>query len=134
MATAGWGQARVNRAVDDQPLMLNGEPVNGIGTHAVSVIEYDQLPEGYDTFTARGVITSGNQGRGSVQFQVLVDPPKKVVQDRRSVSVSLAELGVTGAVTVRDLWKREDIGTFTNTFTRAITKQSAGLYRISPQR
>jgi len=132
-ATAGWGQARVNRAVDDQPLTLNGQSVNGIGTHAVSVIEYDALPEGYDTFTAWGVITSGNQGRGSVQFQVLVDPPKKVVPDRSPVAVSFADLGIAGPAAVRDLWRRQDLGVFTNDFSREISIQSAGLYRISPK-
>jgi alpha-galactosidase len=133
MATAGWGQARVNRTVDGQPLTLDGQTVNGIGTHAVSVIEYEPLPEGYDTFTARGVITSGNQGKGSVQFQVLVDPPKKVVPDRSPVSVSFADLGVTGPAGVRDLWSRENLGVFTNSFTREIPIQNAGLYRVSPK-
>jgi hypothetical protein len=132
-ATTGWGEARVNRTVDDQPLTLNGQPVDGIGTHAASVIEYDNLPEGYDTFTARGVITSGNQGKGSIQFKVLVDPPKKVTPEQSPVSVSFTDLGITGPATVRDLWSRENLGTFTNRFTHTLSIQSAGLYRISPQ-
>ena len=132
-ATTGWGEARVNRTVDNQPLTLNGQPVDGIGTHAASVIEYDNLPEGYDTFTARGVSTSGNQGKGSIQFMVLVDPPKKVTPERSPVSVSFTDLGLTGPATVRDLWSRENLGTFTNRFTRTLPIQSAGLYRISPE-
>jgi hypothetical protein len=130
-ATAGWGETRVNRTADDRPLTLNGEPVDGIGTHAVSMIEYE-LPEGYDKFAARGLITPGSQGKGSIQFLVLVDPPKKVVPGRNSVFVSFADLGITGAAKVRDLWKREDLGVFTNNFSSDIPLQGAGLYRISP--
>ncbi len=133
LATAGWGEARMNRTVDDQPLTWNGTPVNGIGTHAVSVIEYDNLPAGYDTFTARGVITPGSQGKGSIQFLVLVDPRKKVVADQNSVSLEFADLGITDTAKVRDLWQREDLGIFTNRFSRDLPLKGAGLYRISPK-
>ena len=130
-ATTGWNEPRVNRTVDDQPLTLRGAPVNGIGTHAVSVIEY-ALPEGYDTFSARGVLTPGSQGQGSVQFLVLVDPHKKVMPERSSVAVAFKDLGIAGAARVRDLWKREDLGVFIDQFSRDIPLQGAGLYRVSP--
>ncbi len=51
-ASAGWGEPRVNRACDNQPLMVNGNQVEGIGSHAESVIVY-QLPEGYDTLKGK---------------------------------------------------------------------------------
>jgi alpha-galactosidase len=51
----------------------------------------------------------------------------------RSVSVSLADLGISGPVKVRDLWNHKDLGTFTGTFAQPINSHGAGLYRIHPQ-
>ena len=67
-ASAGYGEVHVMRTCEDHPLMVKGEHVSGIGTHAESTIVYD-LPEGYDTFTAKGVMSMS----GSVVFGVLVD-------------------------------------------------------------
>ena len=62
-ADSGWGEPRINRTCEDKPLTANGVAVEGIGTHSNSRIIFD-LPEGYDTFTATGVLTN----RGSVVF------------------------------------------------------------------
>lgn len=130
MATTGWGEVRKNRTNDDRPLMLNDQPVEGIGTHAISFIEFE-LPPGYDTFTARGITTMGSEGRGSIEFLVLVDPTKPS-HAPRTVSVKLADLGVEGSVKVRDLWAREDLGEFRDVFSREIAEHDGGLYRLSP--
>ena len=131
-ATAGWGEVRKNRAVDNRPLTLNGNPVQGIGTHGVSVIEFE-LPQGYDHFTAKGVITEGSQGRGSVRFAVMIDPVKQEKPQRRPVSVSFSDLGITGKATVRDLWNKQDLGVFSDTFEQELPLHGAGLYRLIPQ-
>jgi hypothetical protein len=132
VASAGWGEVRKNRTVDGRPLTLNGNTVEGIGTHAVSAIEFE-LPEGYDTFTSKGMITEGSQGRGSIQFCLLIDPEKKLKPDQSLVTVSFDDLGISGKVHVRDLWKKEDIGVFSDTFSREMPLHGAGLYRITPQ-
>lgn len=131
-ATAGWGEVRKNRTVDDRPLTLNGNPVEGIGTHGVSVIEFE-LPEGYETFSSKGIITEGSQGRGSVRFCVLIDPDKQVKPQRSRVSVSFSVLGITGKALVRDLWKKQDIGVFSDEFGQELPLHGAGLFRISPR-
>jgi hypothetical protein len=127
-ARAGWGEPRVNRTCEDRPLLVSGAEVEGIGTHAVSVIVYD-LPEGYDTFRARGALTQ----KGSVEFAVLADAGEKEIPDRSVVSVSFADLGLSGKARVRDLWKKEDLGVFSDRFNREIPLHGAGLYRVSPQ-
>jgi hypothetical protein len=131
LATAGWGTVRKHRTVDGRPLTLDGKPVEGIGTHSVSVIEFE-LPEGYDTFTSKGVITEGSQGRGTLEFCVLLDPQKRLKPDRSMVSVSFADLGITGKARVRDLWTRRDLGEFSDSFGTEVSLHGAGLYRISP--
>ena len=132
VASSGWGQVRVNRTVDDRPLTLAGQPVEGIGAHAVSMIEYE-LPEGYDTFRSRGIATPGGDGRARFQFLVLVDPDKNVVPERSVVKVVFADLGITGKVRVRDLWAGQDLGEFEGEFARELPLHGAGLYRISPR-
>ena len=51
----------------------------------------------------------------------------------RSVSVSLADMGFTGAARVRDLWSHKDLGVFRGTFTRDINSHGAGLYALQPR-
>jgi alpha-galactosidase len=131
LATAGWRKVQKNRTVDDRPLTLDGKSVEGIGTHSVSIIEFE-IPEGYDTFTSKGTITEGSQGRGSIEFLVLVDPAKQLKPERSKVSVSFADLGVTGKAKVRDLWERKDLGEFSGSFEQEIPLHGGGLFRISP--
>ncbi|MBP8606171.1 MAG: NPCBM/NEW2 domain-containing protein [Phycisphaerae bacterium] len=131
VAAAGWGEVRKNRTVDGRRLTLNGAAVEGIGTHAVSVIEFE-LPEGYETFTSRGMITEGSQGKGTLEFCVLVNPDKQVKPQYSRVSVSFADLGISGKARVRNLWTRQDIGVFTGSFDQELPLHGAGLYKISP--
>jgi len=49
-----------------------------------------------------------------------------------SISVSLADLGISGPAKVRDLWTHKDLGDFTGQFAPVINSHGAGLYRVSP--
>ncbi len=126
-ASAGWGQPRVNRTSEDQPLLVDGLPVEGIGTHAESKIVYD-LPEGYDTFSTKAVLTRD----GSVIFGVLVDRGTQNIQDESTVKVNFSDLGLSGKAMVRDLWAKKDLGVFDGSFAQSIPVHGAGLYRITP--
>jgi hypothetical protein len=125
--TAGWGQARINRTCEDKPLIVNDKTVEGIGTHSESVIIY-QLPEGYDTFSATGFLTE----KGSVVFGILVDKIAYDFPDKSNIKVDFNAIGLKGKVKVRDLWSREDLGTFDGNFTRELPQHGAGLYRLTP--
>lgn len=48
-----------------------------------------------------------------------------------SVPVTLATLGYSGAVAVRSLWDRADLGAVTGTFSPTIASHGAALYRLS---
>jgi len=52
----------------------------------------------------------------------------------REISVSLAELGFSASVKVRDLWNHKNLGSVTGTFTQTINSHGAGLYRIHPKK
>ncbi|MGC4033463.1 MAG: NPCBM/NEW2 domain-containing protein [Tepidisphaeraceae bacterium] len=126
-ASAGWGDARVNRSCDDKPLMVDGQNVTGLGTHADSVIVYE-LPDGYETFTTKGVMSD----TGSVIFGVLVDKGAQDVFDTSTVRVDLKALGITSKVRARDLWSGKDLGEFGDSFGQELPLHGAGLYRLSP--
>ncbi len=48
------------------------------------------------------------------------------------ISVTLAELGFKGAVSVRDLWAHQDLGKTTDAITATVNSHGAVLYRVSP--
>lgn len=49
------------------------------------------------------------------------------------VAVSFADLGIGDVAQVRDLWRQQDLGVFTNRFEQAVPVQGATLYRLSPR-
>lgn len=126
-ADSGWGNTRVNRTCEDQPLMIHGRSTEGIGTHSESTIIYD-LPEGCETFTTRGVMSH----KGSVVFAVLVDRGDEAISETSMVTVDFPAIGITGKAKVRDLWARKDLGVFDGSFGRELRQHASGLYRISP--
>jgi len=129
-ATSGYGEVKVNRTCENQPIIIDNKPAEGIGSHAESVIIYD-LPAGYTTFTATGVVT---QDRGSVVFGVLVSKGNVDLPETANVKVNFEAIGLKGKVKVRDLWSHKDLGTFNESFERELPQHGAGLYRISPLR
>jgi len=131
-ATAGWGSVQKNLTVDNQPIIFKGEKVSGIGTHSPSVIEFD-IPEGYDRFQSKGILTEGSGGKGSVEFVVLTEKARQDFPEESLVSVKLSDLGFTGETHIRDLWSHTDLGRFRDSFGQILPLHGAGLYRISPQ-
>ncbi|WP_428329301.1 glycoside hydrolase family 27 protein [Mucilaginibacter sp.] len=47
------------------------------------------------------------------------------------VAVSFAALGLKGKVSVRDLWKKQDIGTFKQAYHQQVNKHGAALFKLS---
>ena len=50
-----------------------------------------------------------------------------------TISLSLADIGMTGSVKVRDLWAEKDLGTSSGSVTATVNSHGAVLYRVSPQ-
>jgi len=132
IARAGYGEPQVGLSSSGHPIQVDGQNLKGIGTHSPSIVEF-ALPEGYDTFQARGMLSRNRPPGGSVEFVVLTEDARIQTPAKSRVAISLAELGFTGEVTVRDLWKRRDLGTFSEEFGADISQHGAGFYRISPQ-
>lgn len=127
-ATAGWGDARVNRTCDNSPLIVNNQRVEGIGTHSESVIIFP-IPEGYQTLTTTGVVT---QDQGSVQFGILLDKEAEDFPQTAKVSINFKDIGISGKAKVHDLWSHKNLGVFNGSFSIEIPLHGAGLYKLSP--
>lgn len=134
-ATAGWGQAMVNKSVSGGPLTVAGQTyATGIGTHANSLIEY-VLPAGYTRLrTAVGLDQAGavqNIG-GTTQFLVFTQNPlQPAPADSVRVPVALTELGFAHGCAVQDLWSGRALGPFANEFAPFVRRHGAGFYRLS---
>jgi len=46
------------------------------------------------------------------------------------LEVSLSDLGLSGSVTITDMWSGEKMGTYRNTFVQALSPHASGLYKI----
>jgi alpha-galactosidase len=128
-ATAGYGSAAVGHNIVGNPLNINGTTyADGIGTHAISIIEYE-LPSGYSSLTGIAGLDQGGasqtQLNPSIQFFIAATNGAAV-----PISVTLADLGFTGSVNIRDLWSHSNLGTFTGSFTSDIPDHGAGMYRL----
>jgi alpha-galactosidase len=131
-ASAGWGETRVNRNVEGKDLIRDGLPVAwGIGTHAESVIEFE-LPSGYVTFQAIGVLDPGSRGEGSVQFEVYTESAVHLTPTNATIQVPLADLGFHNRVRIRDLWAQRNLGEFSGTFRQELPSHGAALLRVGP--
>ena len=133
-ARSGNGEVRPGLAISGKPLLIDGQPAPGFGAHAPSIIEFN-VPAGYDTFRARARLSATRpEGKGgSVEFLVLTDTASNARPATATVRVALSELGIKGGATVRDLWKRADLGTVRDEVSVELPLHGAALYRVSPQ-
>ncbi len=51
--------------------------------------------------------------------------------DKINIEINWKELGITGEYTVRDLWKRKNLGKFSDSFKTETNPHGCGLYKIS---
>ncbi len=134
-AEALWGQVSTQKAPNGKPMSHNGQPVaRGIGIHAKSLIDYT-LPAGAVRFRVRAAlddeaVTPGREGK--VRMAVFTGGPGgDLEKSGLPVTVTLADLGFTGPVQIRNLWTHAALGEFQDTFSPQINWHGAGLYRIS---
>ncbi|MGB8490295.1 MAG: NPCBM/NEW2 domain-containing protein [Bacteroidales bacterium] len=134
-ATAGWGNATINKTVAGRTLTVdNKEYTNGIGTHSNSIIEYD-IPEGYDTFTALAGLDKEcieHTEGATVKFQVFTQYPSgSEPKDSLKINLNFKDLGLGGKCMVRDLWAKKDLGEYSDELSLYIRNHGARLVRIS---
>jgi hypothetical protein len=132
-ATTGWQGPEIGLNNEGSgPLLIDGvEYEDGIGTHAVSIIEY-LLPEGFTTLTGLAGLDDGGVDQdgssSSVRFAVtaLAGEPGAEIVD-----VDLSELGFDGEVRIRDLWAQSDVGTAQGIISTALGAHASGLFLLT---
>ena len=131
-ATSGWQGPVVGQNNEGNgPLIIDGVVYeDGIGTHSVSIIEYE-LPEGVTTLTGLAGLDDGgvNQPGSTSSVRFAVAALEEEVEGV-TVAIDLADLGFAGEVVVRDLWNRADLGEFNGTFATLLGSHASGLFLI----
>lgn len=140
-ATSGWRSVQFGQSVAGKPMKIGDAAMAfGIGTHADSKIVYD-IPAGYDTLSATvGIDRAGADeapGRADwATIQMLVfdrDPPVRADKGAIDVTAKMADLGLSGPVTVRDLWDGSTRDLETESLKVRLTPHDATLLRVSPR-
>jgi alpha-galactosidase len=132
---SGWEKAVTSKSVSGKTLNVAGKDfINGIGTHANSVIEY-YVPKDYSRFSAKVGLDKeciSQTDYASVKFMVFSQNPSGPVPvDSIQIPVGLEQLGFKGTCNIRDLWAKKDIGGYSSEFAPYVRKHAAKLYRIS---
>jgi hypothetical protein len=134
-ATSGWDETKINLSVGGEPLKLGGKIyLNGIGTHARSIIEYD-IPEGYSRFKAKVAVDDRyieKSDGATARFLVFSeDNGNPAPPDSIMIPVKFEQIGLNGRCAVRDLWSKNDLGEFTDGISPYVRNHGAKFYRIS---
>ncbi len=134
-ATAGWGEPSTTAAAGGGPMRIDGRKIPyGIGTHASSIIEFD-LPEGYTRFKSfAGLDDGGIRQSSGATVRAMVFTKSPVRQPHTAnIPISLAELGLAGTASVRDLWQKKDLGIIKGEFSPVVAPHGAKLFRLTPR-
>jgi alpha-galactosidase len=133
-ASSGWQGPEIGLNNEGNgPLRINGiQYEDGIGTHSVSVIEFE-LPAGYTTLVGLAGLDDGGANQpgstSSVRFAVTAtvgDPQTE------TIDVILADLGLSGDVLIRDVWSQSDLGIYQGEFSTDLSSHASGLYLLTP--
>jgi alpha-galactosidase len=134
-ATTRWGSVSRDQAPGGRALQLAGRDVaRGFGVHTKSVIEFE-IPEGYTRLTAVcGFAGPAAPAGAEEQSRCLVFVLPRELEAPSAglaVSVTAQELGLNGPLRVRDLWSREDLGSFEMGFEAIVPWHGARLFRVA---
>ena len=137
-ASAGWGEVSTERSPSGAPMRVGGRAIrHGIAAHARSLVEYP-LPPSASRFRAFAALDDGalTQPTGAtVRFFVYALPPAAPASPAGvPITVSLAELGLSGRYRVRDLWTHATLPSAERELGGVVPWHGAMLYRLSPER
>ncbi|MEO8181727.1 MAG: GrpB family protein [Deltaproteobacteria bacterium] len=133
-ASTRWGDVSRDRGPDGRALQLAGQDIaHGFGVHTKSSLEFE-VPEGYTRLTgACGFAGAAAPPRDEVPSRCLVFVLPREPEDPSAglaVTVTARELGLEGPIRVRDLWRRDDLGSFQMGFEALVPWHGARLFRV----
>jgi len=117
------------------PLMLGGNlPENRPfelslfnNSEVLAVNQYGENPR--ELYNKNGKMIWYSHVQGSKDLYVAMF---NLGEDADNITLPFTELKLNGSVKVRDLWKKQNIGTFTNAYQQRINKHGAALFRLTP--
>ncbi len=136
-ASTGWGDIGINKSISGNDLLVNGTKYeNGIGTHSISIIEYD-LPQGkYQSLSGSAALDDGgaNQAQtegASIQCFIYTTIPPTHPEFSSPIIFHFSELGISGKYKIRSLWDKADLGTFSHKFESNVKAHDSHLLRLT---
>jgi alpha-galactosidase len=117
----------------DSTAFKDGAHGKDLHAQAAAIVEL-AIPAGAIRFEATARFKE-RDGKSQSQVRVLTVVGTDANEDKRPglpVEVTLADLGISSAVQVRDLWTHTDLGTAKDTFSPVVPFHGARLFRLAP--
>jgi len=120
--------------IAQSPLMMGGNmPANSLFVEAL-LTNNEVLAVNQNAYSAKQLYRKDNQVvwtskiPGSNDIYVALFNTGNA---KSPIAVSFAELGIKGKVTVRDLWEKKEVGSFSKSFSSDVNSHGAKLFRFS---
>jgi alpha-galactosidase len=116
------------------PLILSGD-INRLDEFTLSLLTNDEVLEVDQDPLGKSAVRVAKEGNHEVWAKDMEDRSKAVGLFNRgeleaTVTMKWSDLGVTGAQTVRDLWRQKDLGRFDGQFATPVGRHGVVLLRI----
>jgi aryl-phospho-beta-D-glucosidase BglC (GH1 family) len=118
----------------DSTAFKDGANGKDLHAQAAAIVEF-AIPVGATRFKATAHFPE-RDGKSPNQVRILTVVGTSANEDKRPglpVEVTLADLGITGEVKVRDLWTHTEIGTAKDSFNPLVPFHGARLFRLRPK-
>jgi alpha-galactosidase len=120
------------------PLLL-GNDLTQMGDFELNLVTNDEVLAAHQDALGRPADRVSRNGELEVWARPLADGSVAVGLFNRDemdmpVGVSWAELGVSGAQRVRDLWRQKDLGTFDREFSSMVPRHGTLPIQLTPQK
>jgi alpha-galactosidase len=120
--------------IAQSPLMMGGDMPDNSPFVESLLTNPEVLAVNQDAYDAKQLYRNGSKvvwtskikGTNDVYIALFNTGAEKL-----PVDVSFSELGIKGKVTVRDLWEKKEVGSFSKSFSADVNSHGAKLYRIT---
>ena len=86
-------------------------------------------------FNVSPISVGGGRGRpGTAESEIPPSPVDPTTTQPVGISVSLADMGLSGPCKIRDLWVHKDLGTVQEEISAMVNSHGAVLYRVQPEK
>ena len=114
----------------------NNKQILNSANHIVWMADVPDSKDKYlAIFNVSPTSVGGGRGRpGTAQSEIPPSPVDPTTTQSAGISVSLADMGLSGPCKIRDLWVHKDLGTAQEEISAMVNSHGAVLYRVQPEK